>query len=120
MREIKFRAIRDDMGSNHFVYGCLVYDSEGTPRILTNAKKMLFTTCLKGTEGQFTGLLDKNGWEIYEGDIVKISLPSRIGLIIFEGSGFGYEEIKSKYFYKIPPHFCEIIGNKFENPKLLR
>ena len=77
-----------------------------------------------GTLIQSTGLKDKNGKLIYEGDIVKVSeysiLESKEFDVIrtvqrpdpFYGYDFTYGEHSLKY--------VEIIGNKFENPELLK
>lgn len=66
---------------------------------------------------QFTGLLDKNGKEIYEGDVVQFG--SVVGPVGFEGGKF-VVAYKMKMEGKCDvPSLCEVIGNIYENPNLL-
>ena len=88
----------------------------------------------KNTLGQFTGLTDKNGREIYEGDIVK---TKHFGKELDRGGDFvnvsGYDVFEIKYinaqfmfnnrlrcFYLHRNTTCEVIGNIHDNPELLK
>ena len=80
---------------------------------------------------EFTGLHDKNGKEIYEGDIDKGSRVVKFGEFSYlngedhysrdvyeDGYGY-YTEDKYLRQYKINENSLEIIGNIYENPELL-
>ncbi len=76
---------------------------------------------------QFTGLLDKNGREIYEGDIAKIIDPITKQIknleIVYEPSSFYAKNTVNNFKRNLATfdsiYFLEIIGNIYENPELL-
>ncbi len=73
------------------------------------------------TIGQFTGLLDKEGQEIYEDDIVSFD-DGKIGLVEFFRGCFVVRYAKGKAvhsLYEIHNWSLKVLGNKFENPDLL-
>ena len=78
---------------------------------------------INGELMQFTGLLDKNGKEIYEGDIVKVKWGG-VGDVVFKDGGFVSQWENGNVEYRvcksdIESREVEVIGNIYENPELL-
>lgn len=79
----------------------------------------------ENTIGQYTGLDDKNGKEIYEGDIVKYrdSRGQHIEKVIFDKGCF-YAGMHWGSSTRVAPklintRITEVIGNMYDNPELL-
>lgn len=81
-------------------------------------------SCYPNSIGQFTGLLDRNGNKIFEGDIVRYD--TEIGEVFFDGKSacFNVKDFycQSADYPTMAFHsyiVCEVIGNIYENPELL-
>lgn len=131
-REIKFRGFSSD--SNKWIYGYLNRPFDDVTQIIekipSNASQM--SLIVNGSEGQFTGFLDKNGKEIYDGDLVKdgsIKYPYLKEVywddrfqwslrLINNGNQFAGSLSGDKYI--VPKEMkIEVIGNIHENSELL-
>ncbi len=129
MREILFRGKRTDNGEWIEGYYCNLGGNH--PRVL---KESIFIgkigrvlefkniDVIPETVGQYTGLTDKNGKKIFEGDIVitKTTSCKFVGCILYSTEYVRFVCVtKSKMSYPMDSKFeYEIIGNIHDNPEL--
>lgn len=127
MREIKFRAWDDKKKEMiEMLPGDL-----GRPGFLMDFFANVFEAQTPGEDNmklmQFTGFIDKDGREIYEGDVLTDHY-NRLLQVIWRTSRFQFEALKETNFlyadmYQWFDGFLEnpeVIGNIYENPELLK
>lgn len=123
-REILFRGISKE--KNVFVFG--FYNT------IQDKERYIFEPCVLGllhtevdleTVGQFTGTTDKNGVNIFEGDILQIeseklmivSWSQKFASFVLNREGWAF----SHWFGEsCNPENCSVIGNIHESPELLK
>lgn len=124
-REIKFRAWNEGKMVDLLAITPLALDANMNTQLALKGMSGLFLPFGGGIElMQFTGLHDKNGKEIYEGDIVQWEDT------VDDGYGCGYlTKIQEEVIFgggaynpisTMPSKYFEVIGNVYENPELLK
>lgn len=130
MREILFRGKRFE--TQDWIEGDLLIDGCNDVSIREN-HCTLYYDIIPETVGQYTGLTDKNGKKIFEGDIVKeedcvhngeVQIYGRKWVVYFDkGVFFGWRKgYKSCGLSKFIPNISgiEVISNIHDNPELLK
>ena len=124
MREILFRGRKT--GFNEWVHGLITSPCEKTMCELTQTNPKISWYVDAETVGQYTGLTDKNGTKIFEGDIVKFAYNEEDENPVFysvewknDRACFGYAETADKMI-EVDSLHCVVIGNIHDNPKLLK
>lgn len=116
-REIKFRAWEPSTKSMHYD---LSFYSDNGGAIMSKERPLIGGMLL-----QFTGLKDRNGKEIYQGDFIQNVTDDGKRLSIFEirwqqsSCGFVKEREDGHTFTLEISKYFEVIGNIYENPELI-
>lgn len=123
-REIKFRIWDGSQMNYHVLVGKLgVYYASIDPKDTASVINTKYPASI--IPMQFTGSVDLNDKEIYEGDIVKLGsgftpqfrpiIYSEYGSWRIGECGIGYGQLKANG--KV---HCEVVGNIYQNPELLK
>ncbi|MDO5035937.1 MAG: YopX family protein [Porphyromonas sp.] len=129
MNEIKFRA--KTVMDGEWCYGYLVYSDETLPKIVRIDRGICRIDDVDdNTIGQYTGLKDKQGNEIYEGDILRPfdfthidklvvwnSEEARFSVENINWSDYGYMQLSQSYINEFD---FWVVGNMHDNPELIK
>ena len=116
MREIAFRGKR--VVNGEWVYGYYEeFVNSENHFYWINEPNGDFHDVIPETVGQYTGLKDRNGVEIYEGDVLECKVSSEMFVVEFDAKTAQFTT-KSNWLWSILDR-CEVIGNIHDNPELM-
>lgn len=126
MREILYRAKRKDNGE--WIFGSYALIEERACIILPYIEDNEYHQCempviievIPETVGQYTGLNDKNGAKVFEGDVLKDFVTQNIRCVIYNMPSFVLKDSHGYFYWTYYADEYEVIGNLHDNPELLK
>lgn len=128
-REIKFRGKLEYNGK--WIYGDLLQYENGDVAIFRDKLSSFGCECtemskrdrvIPDTIGQYTGLKDKNGVKIFEGDIISLGDPNIKYLTMWRNAGFAAKQIGASSYIGLTywASDIEVLGNIIDNHELMK
>lgn len=120
-REIKFRG-KDAENEHGWRYGSLLTYPGGNPVIVCfdDDGRELSYDVDPATVGQYTGLEDRRGREIYEDDILRKANTGIIVRVIYDAPQFCFKFNRNGDRLLDHPEDFEVVGNVHDNPGLMK
>lgn len=122
-REILYRGINFQ---KEWVYGDLFHsyanDDIAVAYYREGSKTPTFDAIFPESFGQYTGLTDKNGVKIFEGDIISIGDPNIKYITMWRNDGFCAKQIGASSYIGLTywASDIEVLGNVIDNPELIK
>ncbi len=131
MRELLFRGQQRKKGEkvrldgspveSSWFYGSGVFQTQGDFSIIYQSEPVFCKhSVYSDTVGQYTGVTDKNGTKIFEGDILRDDDAEENGIVVFEEGEFCvvFGNVEAYGIADIA-YSCYVRGNIYDNPELL-
>lgn len=118
MREILFKGKRKDTGEWTEGYFFKIWDRVFLLWGMTGDSPNM-EEIIPETVGQYTGLTDKNGKKIFEGDIMQLCSACYPCLVYWDGKGWAWKQNGKRREIDLTREKMEVIGNIHDNFELL-
>lgn len=122
MRVVKFRG--KSIAKGEWIIGCYIIDAKGKT-FIKPYKEFAMTAVDPETVGQWTGLLDSEGYKVYEGDIIEsgefraaVKYFGDEDYPAFDVAGDFVDSVNGLSYLKAVSSF-EVVGNIYDDPELL-
>ena len=120
MRVIKFRGF--NAKNNQWLYGSHIINRGKhfvAPDEFADGKTWEDYEVDPATIGQFIGLTDKTGREIYEGDCLLSDENAEVFEVVYDAPRFCFKDNVFGFRFLNHPEFFHVIGNRYDNPELI-